>query len=125
MKFYSFVDRHENNVTFAEELRTLNTKKDASGLSPSPEALTALIMLHNICSHPQLVKQDSELKPKVFDIEVSGEFAVLEALLQQIQNIEPMDKVFIVSNFTSKIFEAMLGNQHLTSLPKPNFDCTL
>jgi SNF2 family DNA or RNA helicase len=79
---------------------------DASDHGPSPEALTALITLRKVCSHPQLVEQDiayNQRKATVFDIGVSGKLVVLEALLQQIRNLEPMDKVVIVSNFTTTL----------------------
>ena len=66
------------------------------------DALTALTSLRKICSHPLLYQQDDHLAADpAAALSVSGKLMVLDALLQQIRELCPDDKVVIVSNFTS------------------------
>ena len=66
------------------------------------DALTALTSLRKICSHPLLYQQDDNLAADpAAALSVSGKLMVLDALLQQIRELCPDDKVVIVSNFTS------------------------
>jgi SNF2 family DNA or RNA helicase len=75
---------------------------------PSPEALTALMALRKICTHPYLVKQSCNAnghntsKDSV-SIKISGKLMVLDSLLREIRLNEPTDKVVIVSNFTATL----------------------
>jgi len=75
----------------------------------SPEALTTLIRLRLLCTHPNLLKQtDVDSGGKTFakheiDIESSSKLMVLNALIQEIREKEPTDKIVIVSNFTSTL----------------------
>ena len=68
------------------------------------DALTALTSLRKICSHPFLYQQDDQLATNsVASLSLSGKLMVLDALLQQIRERCPDDKVVIVSNFTSAL----------------------
>lgn len=75
----------------------------------SPEALTILIELRKLCTHPNLLKQtdvDSGGKTSVkhqIDIKSSSKLMVLNALIQEIREKEPTDKIVIVSNFTKTL----------------------
>jgi SNF2 family DNA or RNA helicase len=62
------------------------------------EALTKLLTLRKICTHPCLHDESSEKT-----IHSSGKLVVLDALLQSIRTHAPKDKVVIVSNFTSAL----------------------
>jgi SNF2 family DNA or RNA helicase len=74
----------------------------------SQEALTALMDLRKICTHPRLFQRGSddtskESKETVDTTELSGKLKVLKSLLSEIQTKEPTDKVVIVSNFTATL----------------------
>jgi SNF2 family DNA or RNA helicase len=93
---------------------------------PSLEALSALIALRKICTHPFLFKLGCNDDPNVSNtsydsvkIELSGKLMVLDSLLREIRLKEPTDKVVIVSNFTatlSVIEESILKPSSLTFL---------
>jgi SNF2 family DNA or RNA helicase len=74
---------------------------------PSPEALTALMALRKICTHPYLFQQNDPngncTSNDAFKIKLSGKLMVLDSLLREIRLKEPTDKVVIVSNFTSTL----------------------
>ncbi|KAL3908006.1 MAG: hypothetical protein SGILL_008647, partial [Bacillariaceae sp.] len=85
---------------------TAQYKEANTGIQgPSPEALTALIGLRKVCTHPQLLSgtENSEPESAPFCVGASGKLTVLEDLLQKIRQVEPMDKVIIVSNFTATL----------------------
>jgi SNF2 family DNA or RNA helicase len=66
--------------------------------------LTALTSLRKICSHPFLYQQDDHwAADPAAALSLSGKLMVLDALLQQIRELCPDDKVVIVSNFTSAL----------------------
>lgn len=69
------------------------------GFGPSPEALTALMELRKVCTHPSLVEQPD----KGMECRSSGKLLVVRELLHQIRTTAPSDKVVIVSNFTSTL----------------------
>ena len=82
----------------------------SSDKGPSPEALTALIGLRKICTHPKLFKHwdgnTNTVQSKDRNnlrIDLSGKLMVLDDLLHAIQKEAPTDKVVIVSNFTSTL----------------------
>jgi SNF2 family DNA or RNA helicase len=77
---------------------------------PSQEALTSLVALRKICTHPYLFTQGCNHDPNVttkikasVKIELSGKLMVIESLLREIRSKEPSDKVVIVSNFTATL----------------------
>jgi SNF2 family DNA or RNA helicase len=77
-------------------------------VGPSPDALTALMGLRKICTHPDLLKCGEEdmaggTSLKDCNVESSGKLTVLADLLCEIRAREPTDKVVIVSNFTSTL----------------------
>lgn len=75
------------------------------------DALTTLTALRKICSHPFLYKNNGLVTttssiPAPNDpdnLTLSGKLVVLDALLQQIRQHAPDEKVVIVSNFTSAL----------------------
>lgn len=79
------------------------------GEGPSPEALTALMGLRKICTHPRLFlqgcndDQNGNGGNEVKNVELSGKLMVLASLLSEIRSTEPTDKVVIVSNFTGTL----------------------
>ncbi|KAG7361602.1 SNF2-related protein [Nitzschia inconspicua] len=78
--------------------------------SPSPEALTALMELRKICTHPHLIQQTADggtesktSKRDAVNVDLSGKLKVLCSLLSEIRSKEPSDKIVIVSNFTATL----------------------
>jgi len=75
------------------------------------DALTALTALRKICSHPFLYQDGGNdnnaataaATDPATSVSLSGKLVVLDALLQQIRERCPEDKVVIVSNFTSAL----------------------
>jgi SNF2 family DNA or RNA helicase len=89
-------------------IATNQSSKSSGG--QSPDALKALIGLRKICTHPNLLKQTDAVSvakktsvEQKNDFESSGKLMVLNALIQEIRNKEPTDKIVIVSNFTSTL----------------------
>ena len=72
----------------------------SSKVGATAEALTVLTSLRKLCSHPSLLKTNSQIDK---DITLSGKVQVLDALLQAVRRHTPNDKVVIVSNFTSAL----------------------
>ena len=94
------------------------TKSQQSGVvtGVTADALTTLISLRKLCSHPHL----NDKSPHPFqesDVALSGKLTVLDSLLETIQKTAPKDKIVIVSNFTSAlsiIENAVLKPRELT-----------
>lgn len=64
---------------------------------PSDDRLSTLMTLRKLCSHPSLIHDgDNETSS-------SGKLYIMEKLLISIYETNPMDKVVIVSNFTSAL----------------------
>jgi SNF2 family DNA or RNA helicase len=87
-------------------------------LSNMNEALTTLITLRKICSHPSLLDKKHTIAAThpfgATDLALSGKLVVLNDLLLQIRRHAPHDKVVIVSNFTSalSIIESLVLQPH-------------
>lgn len=94
------------------------TKSQQSGVATgvTADALTTLISLRKLCSHPHL----NDKSPHPFhesDVALSGKLTVLDSLLESIRKKAPDDKIVIVSNFTSAlsvIEDAVLKPRDLT-----------
>jgi SNF2 family DNA or RNA helicase len=75
----------------------------------SQEALTTLVRLRKICTHPDLLEfphndsGDGAVARRSMDCVGSGKLLVLRDLIIQIREKEPTDKVVIISNFTSTL----------------------
>jgi SNF2 family DNA or RNA helicase len=73
--------------------------------SPDPgataDALTTLINLRKLCSHPSLVEEEGSGNST--SVAVSGKLKTLDMLLTQMRKEAPQDKVIIVSNFTTAL----------------------
>ena len=63
--------------------------------------LTTLTNLRKLCSHPDLIKDNSRLSPTTSS--KPGKLDILEKLLAHIRSENPSDKVVVVSNFTSAL----------------------
>jgi SNF2 family DNA or RNA helicase len=82
--------------TQAEMYREMCRKATGVGT----EALTALLNLRKLCTHPGLLeKRESYMKLSCNSVALSGKLCVLEALLLALR--DEGDKVVIVANFTS------------------------
>jgi len=102
------------------ELYRQLTKKQTGAVGT--DALALLTALRKICSHPFLY--DEEAAPAATtsnntdtaasSLSLSGKLVVLDALLQQIRQQCPDDKVVIVSNFTSalSLIETLILQPH-------------
>mmetsp|Transcript_19780 Transcript_19780/g.48594 ORF Transcript_19780/g.48594 Transcript_19780/m.48594 type:complete len:307 (+) Transcript_19780:217-1137(+) len=89
----------------------------SQNMKATSDALTSLIQLRKLCSHPALLQEDQDMHIDNNDsiVHESGKLQVLAALLQQIREKAPTDKVVIVSNFTSAlslIEKSILGPQN-------------
>ena len=92
----------------------------------SCDALNTLTALRKLCSHPSLLIPGRPASTK--ETGHSGKLHVLSALLDHIRNRAPLDKLVIVSNFTSALsliekallipkelaFQRLDGNTNLT-----------
>jgi SNF2 family DNA or RNA helicase len=86
-------------------LKVTSGEARSSNLS---DALTTLTSLRKICLHPSLHLGTDNCSPG--DLARSGKLVVLDALLQQIKESAPGEKVVVVSNFTSvlSMIESMI-----------------
>ena len=81
----------------------------AGGGDSSQEALSTLMGLRKICTHPKLLNgsqsdsNDGAAALRINDCEGSGKLLVLRDMIRQIREKEPTDKVVIISNFTSTL----------------------
>jgi DNA repair and recombination RAD54-like protein len=100
LMFCDLSDVQSNLYTsFTSSSRNINLDSDISG-----DALAMVMQLRLLCSHPDLVTDESSasfLKSSKGDIDLSGKMVVLSQLLKSIRSANPLDKVVIVSNFTS------------------------
>ena len=103
-----------------------------SGAGVSADALTLLMKVRKLCSHPYLLNDDADDDPfaakrsatsenggKCEHVALSGKLLVLESLLSSIRSEAPGDKVVIISNFTSAlsvIEQAILQRRGWSSL---------
>ena len=80
-------------------------RKMARAGTPTSDALTTLISLRKLCSHPSLVDDDagSSSATNTSFLDSSGKLKTLNMLLTQIRKDAPRDKVVIVSNFTTAL----------------------
>lgn len=83
-----------------EQITQGQQNQDAKATS---DALTSLIQLRKLCSHPALLQDGQDDIHTGNIMEESGKLQVLRALLEQIRQKAPADKVVIVSNFTSAL----------------------
>jgi DNA repair and recombination RAD54-like protein len=71
---------------------------------PILDSLSTLTNLRKLCSHPDLLLNDTQLKNKTpGSCSESGKLDVLEGLLDTIRNDSPTDKVIVISNFTTAL----------------------
>ncbi len=84
------------------------------GIDECNNPLTLLTELRKLCTHPSLLN-DTDTSA---DSSLSGKLAVLSNLLDSIRRHKPMDKVVIVSNFTSAltVVETILHRRDLPFL---------
>lgn len=109
-EFLLFCRPTTEQCKFYKKITNKQKAIQGSSAGPSPEALTALMGLRKICTHPHLWQQrtdddstNKDVKDGILDVELSGKLKVLSALLRQIRAREPTDKVVIVSNFTATL----------------------
>ena len=102
-----------------------------SGAGVSADALTLLMKVRKLCSHPYLLNDEdedpfaakrsatAENGGKCEHVALSGKLSVLESLLSSIRSEAPGSKVVIISNFTSAlsvIEQAILQRRGWSSL---------
>lgn len=83
----------------------ITTEHRSPNMKATSDALTSLVQLRKLCSHPALLQNDKDMQSNNSGsiVDASGKLQVLAALLQQIREKAPTDKVVIVSNFTSAL----------------------
>ena len=87
---------HQTNLYTSFISTSCNLFSDLSG-----DALGVIMQLRLLCSHPNLVSKNDDIDNSDGEIALSGKMSVLRDLLQSIRLYSPLDKVVIVSNFTS------------------------
>jgi SNF2 family DNA or RNA helicase len=84
--------------------------------------LMLLTDLRKLCTHPQLLDQESSAGS---DAALSGKMLVLDALLESIRQHSPTDKVVIISNFTSALSVVESSILRKKNLPFVRLDGTV
>jgi SNF2 family DNA or RNA helicase len=93
-----------------ENISNFHCSKGVAGAGDSSqEALSALMGLRKICTHPKLLhclqsdSDDGAAARSIKDCEGSGQLLVLRDIILQMREKEPTDKIVIISNFTSTL----------------------